>query len=128
MSTSYYERLVTEDLDLGAGTVTKRNPGGGSLVGTQVGIHSIALGKVATETTWDPSSISNGASATTTVTVTGASLGDFSLVSFSLSLGGLTLSSYVSATNTVMVVLGNLTGAAVDLSSGSLRTLVFQSR
>ena len=128
MSTAYYERLVTEDLDRGTGTVTKRNPGGGSLVGTQVGIHSLALGSAATSTTWDPGSITNGGSATTTVSVTGANLGDFSMASFSLGLQGLSLSSYVSSTNTVTVVLSNLTGAAVDLSSGTLRVLVLQSR
>ena len=128
MSVAYFERLVTEDLDRGTGTVAKRNPGGGSLVGTQVGIHSFALGTAATSTTWDPGSIANGGSATTTVTISGANLGDFSMASFSLGLQGLSLSSYISAANTVTVVLSNLTGAAVDLSSGTLRVLVLQSR
>jgi hypothetical protein len=68
-----------------------------------------------------------GASTTTTVTVSGAVLGDFVLASFSLSLGGLTMTAYVSATSTVTIVLANLTGAVADLASGTLKVLVLQS-
>ncbi|MDE2096497.1 MAG: hypothetical protein KGL39_04565 [Patescibacteria group bacterium] len=70
--------------------------------------------------TYDPPSISSGASATTTVTVTGAVLGNMALASFSLDLAGLSLTSYVSAADTVTCVLSNLTGGAVDLASGTL--------
>ncbi len=74
---------------------------------------------------WDPPSVSSGAQTTTTITVTGAAVGAPATASFSLSLSGLTLSAYVSATNTVTVVLSNLTGAPVDLSSGTLSVRVF---
>jgi hypothetical protein len=77
--------------------------------------------------TWDPASVASGATVTTTVTVSGASLGDFTLESFSLSLAGLQLTSYVSAANTVTAVLSNLTGSAVDLASGTLSVLVLKS-
>ena len=71
--------------------------------------------------TYDAPSIAAGASATTTVTVTGAALGDYvSNVSLAASSGGLTVTGYVSAANTVTVVLANLTGAAVDLASTTL--------
>lgn len=128
MSIAYYERLVQEDLNVGTGTTTKRNPGGGTLAATQVGIHTLAVGQAETEATWDPSSIAAGSSTSTTVTVAGAALGDYVLASFSLSLQGLLMTAYVSAANTVTVVLGNLTGAAVDLSSGTLSVLVLKSR
>lgn len=128
MSTAYYERLVAEDIDRGTGLVTKRNPGGGSLVGTQVGLHSFAVGTAQTTATWDPSSIANGGIESTTVTVAGANLGDFAIASFSISLQGMEMTASVSATNTVTVVLSNLTGASIDLASGTLSVLVFKSR
>lgn len=75
--------------------------------------------------TWDPPSVANGASTTTTVSVVGAVVGSASTASFSLSLSGLTLSSYVSAADIVTVVLSNLTGGAVDLASGTLAAKVY---
>src|SRR5690606_16307577 len=74
--------------------------------------------------TWDPPSLASGAQQTTTVTVTGAALGDYVECSFSLDLAGTTLRAYVSAANTVTVVHRNDTGGAVDLGSGTLRVRV----
>ena len=72
--------------------------------------------------TWDPGSVAVGGSVTTTVTVTGATLANSEVtVGFSLDLAGLTLTGYVSAADTVTVVLANLTSGAVDLGSGTLR-------
>jgi hypothetical protein len=70
--------------------------------------------------TWDPASVAAASSTTTTVALTGAALGDIVRCSFSLSLAGLVLSAYVSAVNTVTVVLSNPTGSAVDLGSGTV--------
>jgi len=127
VSVAYYERVCQEDINVGILGTSKRNPGGGTLVATQVGIHTLGIGQVKTTGTWDASSIASGATTSTTLTVSGATLGDFTLASFSLSLAGLQLTSYVSATNTVTVVLSNLTGAAVDLASGTLAVLVLKS-
>lgn len=69
---------------------------------------------------WNPPSIASGASASTTVTVSGAALGQPVSASFSLDLMGLGISAYVSALNTVSVVLVNNTGAPVDLGSGTV--------
>ena len=67
----------------------------------------------------------DGAATATTVTVTGAALGDFVVaVSLGLDAAGLILSGYVSATNTVTVRLQNETGGAVDLTSTTVRALV----
>ena len=128
MSTAYYEKLVQEDCDVGTSTSVVRNPGGGTLVGTQIGRHTLAVGQAATSATWEPGTIANGAKASTTVTVSGAALGDFAQGSFSLSLSGCQLTAEVSATNTVTVVVSNLTGASVVLASGTVRVLVDKSR
>lgn len=76
--------------------------------------------------TYDPANILDGAQVTTTVTVTGAALGDFAMASLSISQGGLTVSAYVSAANTVTVVFFNGTGADVDLGSSTLSVRVFK--
>jgi hypothetical protein len=124
----YYETLGGEDINVGVDTFVSRNPGGGTLTSTQVGIHTFAVGQLKATATWNPASVSAGQSVTTTVTVTGASLGDFTMASFSLSLAGLVLNSYVSAANTVTAVLSNPTSAAIDLASGTLAVLVLKSR
>lgn len=80
--------------------------------------------KLSYTATYDPGSIAAGASATTTVAVAGAALGDFVSASFSLSLQGLTLTAHVSNVSTVTVVLFNPTGGAIDLASGTLRVRV----
>src|SRR5690606_25563154 len=71
--------------------------------------------------TWDPAEIAAGASVTTTVTVTGATTGNSNLVLVGApySLQGLTVTGYVSAANTVTIVVANLTGAPVNLGSGT---------
>ncbi len=75
--------------------------------------------------TFDPSNLADGAGETTTVTVTGAALGDFvEGVSFSNDLQGMTVTGYVSAANTVSVRFQNESGGALDLASGTLRVEV----
>lgn len=77
------------------------------------------------EATWDPPSIANGASATTTVTVPDVKLTDHYAVRVfpPYSLAGLAASGYVSADNTVTIVLVNATGAPVDLASGTWKVI-----
>jgi hypothetical protein len=75
-------------------------------------------------TAYDPPSIAAAGSTTTTVSVTGASLGDFCEASFSISLAGLSISAYVSAANVVTVTFTNNTAGAIDLVSGALRVRV----
>ena len=76
--------------------------------------------------TYDPGSLADGAGATTTVTATGAVLGDFALASFSLDLQGISVTAYVSAADTVSVRFQNESGGVLDLASGTLRVLVFR--
>jgi|LakMenEpi03Aug12_release.lakeMendotaPanAssembly.Ray.scaffolds.fasta_scaffold93873_6 parallel beta-helix repeat protein len=77
-------------------------------------------------TTNDFGSISNGASATVVVTVPGALLGDYVQASCSLSLAGMSLTGYVSATNAVTLVLTNNTGSPVDLASATFRAMAIR--
>ena len=74
--------------------------------------------------TYDPPSLVDGAGATTTVTVTGAALGDFAEASFSNDLQGITVTAWVSAPNTVGVRFQNETGGTIDLASGTLQVRV----
>ena len=74
--------------------------------------------------TFDAPSIASGASTSTTVTVTGAVLGQFATATMSINVSGLTVNAYVSAANTVTVVFANLTGSPVDLVSGTLSVVV----
>lgn len=76
--------------------------------------------------TYDPPSLADGAEASTTVTVTGAALGDFALASFSLSTQAIKLAAEVTATNTVTVTFHNHTGGTIDLASGTLRARVWK--
>lgn len=77
--------------------------------------------------TFDPPLVASGAEDTTTVTVTGAALGDLAVPSFSLDLTGLIMTAYVSAANTVTVRWRNGTGGDVNLASGTLRVMVFKA-
>lgn len=74
--------------------------------------------------TYDAPSIAAAGTTTTTITVTGAAVGDEARVTFGVSLAGLNASAYVSAANTVTVVLHNPTAGAIDLASTTIRATV----
>jgi len=136
MATDYYETLGQEDMDIGTEVVSKRNPAGGLLSTTQVNIASFARGQVRSSVAWTPGAIAAGDAATTTITVSGATVGDFVLAGFSEMPASSTLifSAYVSEANLVTVVIANPTlvasasPAAVTLTAGTLYALVFTSR
>jgi parallel beta-helix repeat protein len=71
--------------------------------------------------TYNPPSLADGSSVTTTVTVTGASLGDFAEAAFTKDTQGVTVSAWVSAADTVSVRFQNETGGVVDLNQGTLK-------
>lgn len=72
-------------------------------------------------TTYDPGSLADATGVTTTLTLTGAALGDLVVASFSLDLQGITMTAWVSAANTVSVRFQNESGGVVDLASGTLK-------
>lgn len=84
-----------------------------------------ALTPLSGSATYDPPSLADGVGTTTTLTVTGAALGDFARCSFSVDLAGITVTCYVSSANTVSVRFQNESGGTLDLASGTLRAQVF---
>lgn len=76
---------------------------------------------------WDPGSVNSGAVASTTVTVTGAAIGNTAIASFTVALpAGVMMLAAVTAANTVTVTLLNQSGTAVNLDTGTLRVDVFR--
>lgn len=73
---------------------------------------------------YTPSAIANATTTTLTVSVPGAQLGAHTFVAYTKDLQGLLCTSYVSAADTVTVVLSNYTGASVTLASGSFKVMV----
>jgi hypothetical protein len=76
--------------------------------------------------TFDAASLIDAAGATTTVTVTGAALGDFVMVSHGVDLQGISVTAWVSAANTVSVRFQNESGGTLDLASTTLRAMVLK--
>jgi len=77
--------------------------------------------------TKDWGSIDDGNEAAEDVTVTGAALGDYAVATMSIDVTDLTITASVTASNVATVVLGNFTGSAVDLGSGTLTVKVFKA-
>lgn len=74
--------------------------------------------------TFDGANNADGVGQTSTITVTGARVGDFALVSFGVDLQGQTVTAYVSANDTVSFRLQNESGGALDLASTTVRAFV----
>lgn len=103
--------LVVDELDaIRRSLGSAAGPGAGMLVGSEV---------------YDAASLADGVGATTTgATVTGAALGDLVIGSCGVDLQGITMNSYVSATDTVKTRLQNESGGTIDLASATFRYLV----
>ena len=77
--------------------------------------------------TKDWGNLGDGNELTEDLTVTGAALGDYAVATMSIDFTDLTITASVTASNTVTVVLGNFTGGAIDLGSGTLTVKVFKA-
>lgn len=115
-----------------SGRFYRANDGGGSVYYVDNGTGWDRLPKVVgvDTATWNPASIANGASASTTVTVSGALLGDIAIASYpSAAAGGTVLSAQVIGPfnpNGVIVTLANLSGGAIDPASATLTVVVLR--
>ncbi len=78
-------------------------------------------------TTYDPPSLAKGSSATTTLSLPGAVVGDFVIPSFSLDLMALDLSAWVSAAGVVSLKFQNDTNGTINLGSGTLKAMVMKA-
>jgi len=78
---------------------------------------------------YDPPSLASGASVTTSLSASGAAVGDIVTVAFSADTLGADLTARVSAASAISVTFTNNTGGTVDISSGVLsvacRRIVF---
>ena len=73
-------------------------------------------------TTWDPASLLADAETSTTLTVTGAAVGDLCLVGHTqVTADLLQLSCYVNAADSARVVLQNISASTIDVASGTLK-------
>ena len=122
-----YETIVQDREFVASVGARTSAPGGGSLSSTQVGIHSLGVGQAATTQARSSASIAANATEETVVTVSGAALGDFCLVSYSIDVTGLFLRADVTAANTVTVNITNNTGGNITLGDGDLKVLVLKS-
>jgi len=83
------------------------------------------LNPLANELSFSSSAPATGAQSTQTITVTGAMPGYPVQVTYDKDLQGLDLTAYVSAPDTVKVVMRNDTGGAVTLAAGKFRVYVW---
>lgn len=95
-------------------------------VGFLLNGESLFTGVLNGSATIDPASLVDGAGATAQVTVTGAALGDFVLVSAPYDLVDLTVTAYVQSANTVEIRIQNESGATADLASGVWKAKVLK--
>lgn len=78
--------------------------------------------------TWDVADTATATAATTNVTVTGAAVGDPAVASVStLGANNWLVSAHVSTTDTVRVVLYNVSGGNLNPASGTVNVKVFKS-
>ena len=87
-------------------------------------IRALFSGLLRGSATFDGASLVDAAGETTTITVTGAAVGDFALVSHGVDLVGISVTAYVSAANTVSVRFQNESGSTQNLTSSTLRAVV----
>jgi hypothetical protein len=96
-----------------------------SLLTDITAVRTPLAGVISGSATWNPGNLVDGAGETSSsITATGAALGDFVLVSAPYDLQGVTCNGYVDAADSVKVRLQNETGGAVDLASGTWRVRV----
>lgn len=89
-----------------------------------IDINGVKLSGLEASATLDLGSVADQAEVAAEVTVTGAALGDFAMVSMGVDVADLLVSASVTAANTVTVTFGNLTTGAIDLASTTIRVLV----
>lgn len=109
------------------GTPTGADPGAGKINATDLQSNGRSIVPLVGSVTFDPASTLTGNTAVTSLTVTGAAVGDFAICSFSNDLQNQFITAEVTTTSTVECIFRNETGATIDLLSGTLRAMVFKA-
>ena len=123
----FFDTVSAKGLKVGSGGAVTVN-GNTTFTGTVAGALPAGFPTILTGTlVHDPASIPAGSEADFTVTVTGAALGDPAVAGFSTEPGSLDFHAYarVTAANTVTVRYENNAASSVNLSSHTLRVIVF---
>lgn len=93
---------------------------GTDVIGARIGKHLRATA------TWDPASLGTNTETSTTITVTGAAVGNIAMCGHTqVTADLLQLSCYVSAADTVRAVLENVSAGTIDVASGTLAAEVW---
>lgn len=121
-ATNAYSCLTTlSGMTLLSGTTvtgTTVNATASLVVGSGSSVTKIVTGTA----TYDPGAVSDQTSVTTTLTVTGAAVGQVCTAALStIDSENLSISAFPSAADTVRVVIGNLSGGPLSPGSGTLR-------
>jgi len=96
-------------------------------IDSSTGRVALSGGPFAESKTWDPPSVANGATTTTTVNVGSAVLGAFTSAAFSLALPtGVYLRSESTTQGVITVTLVNGSGSTQDVASGTLSAQTFR--
>lgn len=74
--------------------------------------------------TWTPGTIAAGAQTFTSVSVSGVTQNDFVSLGFGINLSGINATAYVAATNTIIVLLTNNSGASITLGATTFKIKV----
>lgn len=109
------------DLDISYADTTQKTHNNFMALSAEGGIKGISL---ASET-HNFGSLVDAAGETGSITVVGAALGDFVLVSVGVDLVDMTCTGYVQAADTVEYRLQNESGSTADLASTTVSVLVF---
>ena len=93
--------------------------------GTTVAGIKLTLVGQASET-WDPGNHATATEEVGELTVSGATLGDYVIASFSVDLADQSLTAAVTAADTVTYQMFNLTGGDLNIGSGTIKVCVLR--
>lgn len=98
-----------------------------SFTGLALGDNDLFTGVLNGTSVFDPASLATyTGTASSAITVTGAALGDFVIVTAPYDLTGIIASGTVSAANTVKITVFNATAGTIDLASGTWKIKVLK--
>lgn len=122
-----FEKVVTEDLDIGDGEVDVTHPAGGLIRGTQINIASFAFATY--ENTWSPGAVPAQGSTSTSIStgMSGVRARDYAVAWHQDVTSGALMLKAEAHNDSVTVTYANGTAGAINPGSGTLRIMVFKT-